>query len=459
MTRRSYGRWAAAGLAAVFIVSGIGFFFPRLEGDPPELRLEGGEKVLGVSQDLVLTAADPANGLRRVRLVLAAGGEEKVLLEESFPGGGIFGSPPVREVTRRVRLEPKSLKVSDGPGRLSASATDHSWRSWGSGNRVVLEREIKVDTQPPRLEVVSRSHNLNQGGAGLILYRVSESPAETGVVVGDHVFPGRPGGLPDPSIHLAFFAIPHDQGPGVRMALRAVDEAGNRTETSFHYHVNPRSFRRDTIDLPERFVADKAAELAPPEAVPGGGALDRFLHVNRRLREENYQVIARLVGDSRDRLLWEGAFLRLPAAANRAGFADQRSYRYRGKVVDHQVHLGVDLASTEQAPVPAANSGVVAFADFLGIYGNTVIIDHGHGLFTMYSHLSRMRVEAGRPVRKGEEIGRTGVTGLAGGDHLHFSVLVHDVFVNPVEWWDPRWIDHNIAGKLREAAYPPEGRG
>jgi murein DD-endopeptidase MepM/ murein hydrolase activator NlpD len=132
-----------------------------------------------------------------------------------------------------------------------------------------------------------------------------------------------------------------------------------------------------------------------------------------------------------------------------ASFAEERTYWNNGKEMDRQVHLGVDLASLAQSPVPAANSGRVVFAGPLGIYGNTVMIDHGCGLFSMYSHLSRIEIEVKKEVKKGETLGRTGFTGLAGGDHLHFSMLVDGVFVNPIEWWDEHWIKDNIEKKMK----------
>ena len=145
---------------------------------------------------------------------------------------------------------------------------------------------------------------------------------------------------------------------------------------------------------------------------------------------------------------WKGAFLRLPKSANRARFADHRIYRYNGREVDEQDHLGVDLASVAHSPVPAANEGKIVFAGRIGIYGNTIIIDHGFGIFSMYAHLNRMDVQTGQMVEKGTIMGRTGMSGLAGGDHLHFSMLVHHTFVNPVEWWDPMWIKNNITSKI-----------
>ena len=146
--------------------------------------------------------------------------------------------------------------------------------------------------------------------------------------------------------------------------------------------------------------------------------------------------------------LWEGASLSHKNAATTARFADRRLYYYKGKKIDEQVHLGVDLASLVNSEVQAANNGRVIFADCLGIYGVTIILDHGQGLASTYSHLSKKVIEVGQEVKKGEVIGLTGQTGLAGGDHLHFGIMIGGVLVNPIEWWDPHWVQDNITKKL-----------
>jgi murein DD-endopeptidase MepM/ murein hydrolase activator NlpD len=137
-----------------------------------------------------------------------------------------------------------------------------------------------------------------------------------------------------------------------------------------------------------------------------------------------------------------------------AAFADHRTYVYKGKEVDQQVHLGFDLAVTSRVPIVAANAGTVLNASWLGIYGNCVIVDHGMGVQSLYGHLSSFDVKVGDTVTKGQIVGRSGMTGLAGGDHLHFTMLVNGQMVNPVEWWDPHWIDDRVQRKLGEAGAP-----
>jgi murein DD-endopeptidase MepM/ murein hydrolase activator NlpD len=132
-----------------------------------------------------------------------------------------------------------------------------------------------------------------------------------------------------------------------------------------------------------------------------------------------------------------------------AAFADFRTYLYNGQAVDHQTHLGFDLAVLQHTPVLAANDGRVVHTGFFGIYGNVVILDHGCGLQSLYAHLSGFDVKEGDEVKRGQVIAHSGQTGLAAGDHLHFTMLLDGIAVNPVEWWDAHWIHDRIEAKLK----------
>lgn len=231
--------------------------------------------------------------------------------------------------------------------------------------------------------------------------------------------------------------------------LEAKDQAGNGVRVRYPYYFRKKVFKKDTITVSDGFINQILPEFKPllPATLPPA-LKDKFVFINRDLRQANYRSIVEVTRKSEADMLWKGVFLRLPNSAPRAGFADHRTYLYEGREIDQQDHLGVDLASLAQAPVPSANSGVVVHTGFIGIYGQTVIVDHGFGLFSMYSHLSQIAVKPGDRVAKGDLLGNTGSTGLAGGDHLHFSILVQDTFVDPVEWWDAHWISDNITLKL-----------
>jgi murein DD-endopeptidase MepM/ murein hydrolase activator NlpD len=173
--------------------------------------------------------------------------------------------------------------------------------------------------------------------------------------------------------------------------------------------------------------------------------------LNRGLREANADTIYALRKNTENRILWSGVFVPVKGARE-SYFADRRSYYYNGKKIDEQVHLGYDLAQTANTPVKAANSGKVIYADRLGIYGNCVIIDHGYSLESLYGHMSQIGVKVGDRVAKEQQIGISGSTGMAFGDHVHFSMLVAGYQVDPKEWWDEHWIHDRILSKIGSPA-------
>jgi len=203
------------------------------------------------------------------------------------------------------------------------------------------------------------------------------------------------------------------------------------------------------MNLSDLFLQQKMPEfqIADP-SLRGKTPIESFMAVNGVMREENLKTIQAVCRASQPRQIWQNTFLRMRNAAPMALFGDRRTYRYQGKPIGESVHFGVDLASTMRSPVESSNNGIIAFTGPLGIYGNTVIIDHGLGLLSLYAHLASVNVRKGQSVKKGDPIGYTGSSGLAGGDHLHFAIIVGGQFVNPQEWWDPHWIKDNVNTKM-----------
>jgi len=308
---------------------------------------------------------------------------------------------------------------------------------------------------------VSTHHYINHGGPEFVIYRTTPPEATSGVRVGDQFYPGFPAsgaGLPggDPALKVAFFALLWDQDLTTPIELYAKDEAGNEAAAPFDHRVFPRQFLRSRIELTDAFLEKVVPEILSrtPEfqaADAGANLLPAFLRINRELRQANSAQIASLAARTSPTMLWHGPFLPLGNSKVESRFADHRTYFYKGAEVDQQVHLGFDLAVTANVPVPAENDGVILSAGYLGIYGTCVIIDHGLGVQSLYGHLSSLDVAAGDRVAKGQPLGSSGMTGLAGGDHLHFTMLVGGRPVSPVEWWDPHWIEDRVTRKLREA--------
>jgi hypothetical protein len=414
---------------------GFGIFYFR-GSTGPALALSPATGPISAKRELTLTLRDPGAGLKTVTVSASQGDRTIPLLSRQYPPGS-------HEARETIRLAQPGLR--EGPLTLQITATGRSIYPFGAGNSTVQSQSFDYQNKPPAVVVLSTAHNIFRGGAGLVVYTLDKGVEQTGIVVGNRFFPGyRQSG----DLYASLFAFPYDMAPeNFHPKVLAVDRAGNERQTGIYFHLLPKSFPSDRIELSDSFLEKVAAEYKDrfPQAA---GPLEIFLKANSELRERDLRILTECGRKTSPVPLWEGDFLRQPNSAPRGSFAQKRSYFYRGKQVDQQTHLGIDLASLAHAPVPAANRGRVVYADDLGIYGQCVIIDHGLGLQTLYGHLSRIGVKAGEEVHKGEIIGNTGETGLAGGDHLHFGTVISGEQVNPIEWWDPSWIRNNVTGKL-----------
>ncbi|MEE8313293.1 MAG: M23 family metallopeptidase [Myxococcota bacterium] len=424
-----------------------GYLFTRFETDVPKISTRTSVQWIGGEHRHEVRISDQGTGLESVRIWLEMAGAEYDI-EAARYAGGLLGGADLN-VPRLIEavIDPLALGLSDGRATLHVEATDYSW----IGNVAHESVPLMIDTRTPRIQLETGLTYVRRGGTELVVYTVDEDTQRDGVVLGDHFFPGFPHPS-DPEKRVAFYAIPPDTPPDSLPSLLAADQAGNETSVAVRIEVIERSFPEDSLGLNEDFMRAKVTEIAgKAPALTSEEAedlLNAYLSINRDTRAENEATIAEVCSDSSEDRIWHGPFLQLPNSSVGSRFGARRTYRFGDREVDRQVHLGYDLASTSQAPVPAANDGVVVFADELGIYGNMVILDHGLGLFSMYGHLSNLGVEKGTLVSRGDELGHTGTTGLAGGDHLHFSMLVSGVFVDPLEWFDPKWIQEHIEVKF-----------
>lgn len=427
-------------LVMIGLLAGAWYLWPRFEREAPQIRLAPDTDVLGTAP-LQIVVSDRGAGLKSVTATLSSAGTDHPLAAEQY-------AQPAPEAKITV-LAAKLKGLKEGPAVLKVSARDRSWWRWFGGNETVIQKNLAIDVTPPTLELVADDRYVSFGGAGALVYKASADTATSGIKIGNYFFPGYQKQIKDQPDHFfVLFAHPYDTPAEARAVLVATDKAGNTREMPLVYELRNVNYRKSTIKITDAFIQGKVAPLVSDVNTRGGSPKDIFIRVNQDLRKENDDKIAAITKKGTPKMLWQGAFSQLSNSKVEANFADARSYDYNNEIISNAYHLGFDLSVTRQYPVEAANSGTVAFTGDLGIYGNTVILDHGLGLFTLYSHLSSIAVKEGESVKSRDILGKTGETGLAAGDHLHYGVYLNGVAVLPIEWWDQKWINDNIAPKL-----------
>ena len=435
-------------LVIVFILF-VWFLSIIFEGEKPRVACVPLPEYLSGIKKFTLDIGDRKRGLKRLKVTLNQEGREVVVLDREFAFVGLLNRDGTHDHEQEIHVDPSSFGLAQGRVDLNISVWDYSKNGGGDGNMTLAQHKMIVDTIPPAIRAISRMNNINRGGSCLVVYQTSSDTQESGVFVEEIFFPGFPADEDSRrGIHLCYFSVPHNSKSKPSIYLWAKDRAENPSSTTFSHHIREKRFRRDKINITDGFLQRVLPYFSFYSFDPEATDVDKFLKINNDLREESRVTLFKLREETGPQKRWNGPWLRLSNAATMAGFADRRSYYYKGKEIDEKVHLGTDLASLANSPVQAANHGRVILADNSGIYGLTVVIDHGQGLASLYGHLSAIEVTMGQMVKKGDVIGFTGQTGLAGGDHLHFGVTVGGIPVNPIEWWDSHWIKDNVSRKL-----------
>ena len=441
---RSSGK-RSSGLSVIALLlilgaAGAGAWVLMRDLSGPVMSLTPETASVGLAQPLELTVSDKS-GVQSVTVSVKRGTQSMVVKQETYA---------VPEQSRRIAFDLKDTRLPEGAFELEVRAVDASYAGFGRGNPATFTKPMMLDSKPPRIAVKTVPPAIQRGGSALIVYTLSEDVQKTGVQVGDLFFPGH---KQENGGYACLFAFPIKmKAESYHPVIMAQDMAGNVTSSRLLVRALNKNYRADTLNIPESFLNYKANELAqlcPEKDTP----LDQYLCSNNKVRAANDAKLIELAADPGNvtpHFVWEGAFRRLPRSAVKANFGDHRTYvdGHRAKI-DEQTHMGLDLASVAQAPIPASAAGRVIWADYLGIHGHMVLIDHGLGLMTQYSHLTDYKVNVGDVVKAGDIVGTTGVSGLAGGDHLHFGVLVGGVPVQPLEWLDSSWVKNNITNRLK----------
>ena len=398
-------------------------------------------KAIGDSTPVHVQLTNP-HGVRGVKAMVEQDGKSYSIPGPQEPAHRFrfFKNAPAFAVTLNVGRG-NAPALHDGKARLTVEAQSNDFR----GETTSVSYEVDVITRPPHVVADGVQHYVNQAGCGLVTFTPSGYVSDSGVQVKDYIFRSFP--LPNHAgERFSIFAYPWDLPVGITPVVFAANPAGAKATAPFYVKLFPKKFHESKIVLTDAFMQKVLGDIDPENKIPGD-TLARFIYCNREMRKLNAKTLYDLRLKTEEAILWKGPFVR-PPTKNEAFFADHRTYTYDGKTVDVETHLGFDLADRKHMPIVAPNSGKVVYADRLGIYGNCLVVDHGYGLQTIYGHMSQFDVKVGDRVEKGQKLGLSGETGLAGGDHLHFSMQVDGVQVNPIEWWDEHWIKDRILSKM-----------
>ena len=426
-------------IVVLLVVAALAVFW--LLGKPVTVKTNPDPvKFVGNSTPITVEV-DGAHGVKSLEAVVEQNGQSKVVFND-----GTRSKSMRRAYSFNVgKVSVDFLKEGEATLVLKAKANDFR------GAETRQSFNVSVILRPPSVTADGFQHYINQGGSELVTFDLGGVWSEAGVQVGPYAtssfaMPGQPDGS---NHRFSLFPYSWELSPETLPSVYVRNAAGNQATATFWVRVFPKKFHNSTIVLNDRLMQKIVADIDPDGKI-GGDLLQRYLYINREIRKQNTAQLYAMRLKTAHQILWNGPFVR-PPTKTESYFADRRSYMYKSKKVDEQVHLGFDLASTRHMPIRAANSGKIIWAERLGIYGNCLVVDHGYGLQTIYGHLSRIDLKVGDSVAKDQPMGLSGETGMAGGDHLHFSMQVEGVQVNPTEWWDEHWIHDRILSKVGNA--------
>ena len=453
MRRRSSrkgGGKIVSGLLLLGLLAGAGYIYTAPEFERVTPAVHSSESVFWNRKDPLKIKLTDNTGLKNFELILSDGQTSLIVGQGNFAKGTKEQILLVKYPQSKI-LDPKAKHLT-----LKVSVNDSSMWNFFEGNKAEKIININVDYKRPNVNVLSNSYSITQGGSALVVFQAEDENLDTLYIqAAGKKFQAQP--YKKEGYYAALVAWPFTQ-TGFSAKVIATDLAKNRRVTEIPFYLKNHNYKVSWIRAKDKFIDGKITDLASsdPEYADIDDRLEKLRAINETMRLKNEDLIhalgAKVSKEMMD--LWKiKKFYPLKNSAKVASHGDERHYYYETKEheVSHSYHVGIDLASTKMAAIKTSNAGTVVYANANGIYGNMPMIDHGLGLYTLYGHCSQLLVKEGDEVSAGQTIAKTGTSGLALGDHLHFGMLVQGIEVRPVEWFDGKWIKTNIDDVFKAA--------
>jgi murein DD-endopeptidase MepM/ murein hydrolase activator NlpD len=436
-------------IVVLAVVSAFGFmgFSPLFERDDPKVTLS--QEGYWNFKDPIRVSVEDESGLKSFKATIATPHEEWVVADETLSG----------EAGKKTfdLLPPKGVRHVEATSvTLTIEATDRSLWGFFSGNTYEQEVTLVIDQRRPLLSIVANSYKIQKGGTAIVIFKAEDSHMQSLKIETNYGKTFIPQPFVKEGYYASLVAWPVQQ-ESFSATVVARDRAGNETKSVVPLRLKDHAYRVSNIELSDAFLDGKIAELANTYEQTAGvdDRLEQFKIINETVRADNEKIIHQVTSKVSTEMITEfnpQPFYPMPNGQKVADFGDHRIYSYKEKKDFSQAyHMGLDLASVQMGQINATNGGKVVFSQENGIYGNLPIIDHGFGLYTLYGHCSDVHVQEGDRATSGQQIAKSGISGYAMGDHLHFGVLVQGIEVRPEEWMDGKWIADNITSVMDSA--------
>ena len=438
-------------------------FYNRFgEKVPPIIKITSMPAGIGIErQEIRFVIKDDQSGVDEVKVRSEQRNQVTTLLRKTFPS-------KTTEEQLSVVLNGKESGYDEGKVTIHIVAFDRSF--WSNSSETSFDLDVSYER--PSVEMITAQHNAVHGGVELAFYTVkARDEVFSGVTAAAELFPGFRARKLDGdfenmnSTYFAFFAIPlafKDSEQTVQVLVR--NKIGNTATTSMYYRVAPLTMPTVEAEISPLMletaagsefeklsaIKKKRAGLVQEDDIPAADPTARFKAVNQELRAAVEADLKGIFMHPKAQRMWQGVFLRPQGRQLAVNFGATKVFTYQGEPLGHVVQQGVEFAMPEGNPIRAANDGIVILAADLPLYGQTVVIDHGFGLTSLYAHLSAIEHLEGTRVVSGQTIGASGSSGLLDRPLLEFQMRLHGVPVRPIEWWDSRWILEHIDAKIDE---------
>ncbi len=433
----------------ILALIGVGAYFaytsPLFEREKP--KIIASSVISANNKTPIKFKLEDNNGLRSCKVVLSSNGKEIPIYNQKFL---------INSKSKEVEVPlPKDITNKD-KWNILISVNDKSYWNFGMGNSAEFKGELLIDNIAPQISFISSSQNITKGGSALVIYKAKdENLKDTYVDIGNGI-KFKPIRYKKDDVFATLIAWPFNMD-NFSPKIVAIDSANNKSIMNLNIYKIDKVYKTSKIRATDRFIDGKISQLASQESEYANikDKIKKFKAINELLREKNEKLIhtlAKNVTPFKDK--WDiKPFRPLKGYKRVSDFGVKRYYYYGNpdNIISTSYHLGYDLASIKHDKIYSSNNGKVVFASRNGIYGNMPMIDHGFGLYTIYGHCSSVLVQKGDRVKVNEVIAKTGTTGLALGDHLHFGILVQGIEVLPLEWMKQKWIDDHINLIFRKA--------